>query len=66
MHTLLESMTRFPRAVQAANDDLVRVVTAASEIIERRSPGWDPYEVWRTRIKAVQEHRKPPSAPPLR
>jgi hypothetical protein len=29
-------------------------VATPSETIERRATGWDPYEVWRTRVKAPQ------------
>ena len=28
---------------------------AAQRMIPRRSSGWDPYEVWRTRVKAPRE-----------
>jgi hypothetical protein len=27
---------------------------AAQRMIPRRSSGWDPYEVWRTRVKATR------------
>jgi hypothetical protein len=29
---------------------------AAQRMIPRRSSGWDPYEVWRTRVKTPLEH----------
>ena len=29
---------------------------AEQRMIPRRSSGWDPYEVWRTRVKAPREH----------
>jgi hypothetical protein len=39
------------------------VAAAANEEFAERSRassgGWDPYEVWRTRIKAAQESLKP-------
>jgi hypothetical protein len=28
---------------------------AAQRVIPRRSSGWDPYEIWRTRVKAARE-----------
>ncbi len=28
---------------------------AAQRMIPRRASGWDPYEVWRTRVKAPRE-----------
>jgi hypothetical protein len=37
-----------PPLSAAANDEFVSTVQPAS--------GWDPYEVWRTRIKAAQEN----------
>lgn len=29
--------------------------TAVQRMIPRRSSGWDPYEVWRTRVKAPRD-----------
>ncbi len=29
---------------------------ATQRMIPRRSSGWDPYEVWRTRVKATRNH----------
>jgi len=54
MQTRVEALTLFPRALKAANEELVSVATP-SEKSERRAAGWDPYEVWRTRIKAPQD-----------
>jgi hypothetical protein len=31
-------------------------VHAAQRMIPRRASGWDPYEVWRTRVKAPRVH----------
>lgn len=33
--------------------------TAAQRMIPRRSSGWDPYEVWRTRVKTPRDPRDP-------
>jgi hypothetical protein len=54
MQTRVEALTLFPRALKAANEELVSVVTPSENTIERRAAGWDPYEVWRTRVKAPQ------------
>jgi hypothetical protein len=54
MQTRVEALTLFPRALKAANEELVSVATP-SEKIERRASGWDPYEVWRTRVKEPQD-----------
>ena len=54
MKTLLEvdSLLANPRPLSAAaNDEFV------SSSVQPAS-GWDPYEVWRTRIKAAQENPK--------
>jgi hypothetical protein len=46
----------------AANEDFIATANGADPVSPRL--GWDPYEVWRTRVKlsaAVQElERKPP------
>jgi hypothetical protein len=59
MQTRVEALTLFPRALKAANEELVSVATP-SEKIERRAVGWDPYEVWRTRVKAPQNSTRLP------
>ncbi|TLY64403.1 MAG: hypothetical protein E6K52_01870 [Gammaproteobacteria bacterium] len=45
-----------PRTVSPANEEFPGTV---SDVDKRppgvRADGWDPYEVWRTRIKAKQE-----------
>ena len=41
--------TTFPRPATAANEEFVPFVK------EEIASGWDAYEVWRTRIKALQE-----------
>jgi hypothetical protein len=45
--------------LKAANEELVSVATP-SDKIERRATGWDPYEVWRTRVKAPQNSNRLP------
>ena len=51
MLTQTSELAVLPCATQAANEDImpVRIVAAPTE--------WDPYEVWRTRIKAVYDQR---------
>jgi hypothetical protein len=50
MKTRVDVLTTFPRPAKAANEDFAAVLTQ-----EMTTPAWDAYEVWRTRIKAVQE-----------
>jgi hypothetical protein len=53
MKTLLEveSLLANPRPISAAaNDEFV--------LTHQQPAGWDPYEVWRTRVKAAQEGLK--------
>jgi len=47
MKTRVDPLTTIPRPQNAANEDFV-----AAPAQETRS-GWDAYEVWRTRIKAL-------------
>lgn len=47
----VESLLADPRPLSAAAND--EFVTAA-----KPESGWDPFEVWRTRIKAAQENLK--------
>jgi hypothetical protein len=60
MQTRVEALTLFPRALKAANEE-IEAVAATSEKNERqRTSGWDPYEVWRTRIQAPQNSARTP------
>lgn len=52
MKTNVDSLTIFHRPSKAANDEFLPVLK------ERASPGWNAYEVWRTRIKAKQDAPK--------
>lgn len=49
MKTRVDVLTTFPRPAKAANEEFGAVAK------EKSSAGWDAYEVWRTRIKALQE-----------
>ena len=57
MNTIPEpEMTQnFPRKVSAANEAFPGTVSDVDKRPRERAEGWDPYEVWRTRIKAKQE-----------
>jgi len=50
MKTKVDALTFFSRPTKAANEDFAPVS------IEKAASGWDAYEVWRTRIKALQDH----------
>jgi hypothetical protein len=50
MKTRVDVLTTFPRPAKAANEEFGAVVSK-----EKAASGWDAYEVWRTRIKAMQE-----------
>ncbi len=51
MQIQVEALTMFPRAPKAANEEFVTVDRVQEQAVVS---GWDAYEVWRTRIKAVQ------------
>jgi hypothetical protein len=50
MKTRVDALITFPRPAKAANEEFAPVVVA-----EKVASGWDAYEVWRTRIKALQD-----------
>jgi hypothetical protein len=50
MKTRVDALTTFPRPLKAANEDFAPTATA-----HKVTSGWDAYEVWLTRIKAMQE-----------
>jgi hypothetical protein len=51
MKTRVDVLTTFPRPAKAANEDFAPPTTDRKVA----AAGWDAYEVWRTRIKALQE-----------
>jgi hypothetical protein len=57
MKTKVDALTTFPRPAKAANEEFAPVVTQKAPF------GWDAYEVWRTRIKAYQDHPHRPTRP---
>jgi hypothetical protein len=56
MKTRVDALTTFPRPTKAANDEFAPVLSA-----NKVAAGWDAYEVWRTRIKAVQDRTDRPT-----
>lgn len=45
------------RTDDAANEDFTGIVNRRDSA--RREGGWDPYEVWRTRVRAPSKAAKP-------
>ena len=52
MKSKVDALTVFPRPAKAANEEFLPVLKEASP------QGWNAYEVWRTRIKAVQDQSR--------
>lgn len=50
-----DALTTYPRPLVAANDDSMSSAAQAQKPDRTRSGGWDPYEVWRTRIKEARD-----------
>lgn len=46
----------------AANEDLAVEPKAVDDRRADEAAGWDPYEVWRTRVKSVRETREKPDS----
>lgn len=64
MRTTLEAFTALSSPLHAANDEVVSAPKRAPDHPAGRAGGWDPYEVWRTRIKDQQDRttgREPPA-----
>jgi len=59
MKTRVDALTVFPRPGKAANEEFIIPV-----LKEQATPGWNAYDVWRTRIKAQQD--KPQRSPLVR
>jgi hypothetical protein len=60
-----EGLTAGPPAIRAANEEFTGTVDRLDAISYSRS-GWDPYEVWRTRVKASSRPRQEREPDPLR
>ncbi|HEY8507186.1 MAG TPA: hypothetical protein VIL32_02450 [Steroidobacteraceae bacterium] len=58
MQTLQDHLTTYPRALKAANEDFLPAPVSGQDNAERQTTaGWDPYEVWRTRVKAPMDNQ---------
>jgi hypothetical protein len=56
MKTRVDALTTFPRPGKAANEEFV-ATTGSRQV----TSGWNAYEVWLTRIKAVQDRPEHPT-----
>jgi hypothetical protein len=55
MQTKTDRLTALPLHAAAANGDFPKATAAAEKSLRPHAAGWDPYEVWRTRVKATQD-----------
>ena len=55
MQTKTDLLAALPRPPAAANHDFPNALVGAEKSLHPRVAGWDPYEVWRTRVKALQD-----------
>ena len=60
-----EGLTAGQRVTPAANEEFPGLVTGSERLSYPRS-GWDPYEVWRTRVKASSRMKRARERDPLR
>jgi hypothetical protein len=59
----LDALTRFATVrllTQAANDEQRPAGAAAAVEPAARLPGWDPFEVWRTRVRDARRDAEGP------
>ncbi len=54
MQTKADRLTALPRPQAAANGEFPKVAQLTEKSLLPRVAGWDPYEVWRTRVKAQE------------
>jgi len=52
MQTKTDRVTALPRPQAAANGEFPKLAQLPEKSLRPRVAGWDPYEVWRTRMKA--------------
>jgi hypothetical protein len=55
-----------PQAIPAANEEFATEVNGLDRLGYPRSSGWDPYEVWRTRVKSSSRVKPAQERDPLR
>jgi len=60
-----EGLTASQPVIPAANEEFTRAADGIDGVSYSRS-GWDPYEVWRTRVKASARLRAERERDPLR
>jgi hypothetical protein len=54
-----EALLARPRTLSAANEEFTGTANEPTTTVRHRATGWDPYEVWRTRVKAIQDKAEP-------
>ena len=55
----MQTLPEVEESLLAAPQPLSSAANEEFGVPAKRSTGWDPFEVWRTRIKAPQENLKP-------
>jgi hypothetical protein len=50
-----EGLAAAPGISSAANEEFTEAADGVDSLEERPQPGWNPYEVWRTRVKESSE-----------
>jgi hypothetical protein len=60
-----EGLTAGPGVTPAANEEFPGMLSGLDRLAYPRS-GWDPYEVWRTRVKASSRMKPERERDPLR
>lgn len=58
MQTLFEALTAQAIRLEAANEEFTPAEAQRAESLRDDTTGWDPYEVWRVRIKDVQDTKQ--------
>jgi hypothetical protein len=55
MQTKTDHLTALPLPAAAANGDFLKAAAVAEKPLRPRAAGWDPYEVWRTRVRSTKD-----------
>jgi hypothetical protein len=61
-----EGVSADRRMPAAANEEFTGIVSRRESAPTRQVAGWDPYEVWRTRVRTPSKARKERQRDPLR
>jgi hypothetical protein len=59
-----EGLAAAPGISSAANEEFTATADGVDSLEERPQPGWNPYEVWRTRVKESSESSRTPEHEP--